>query len=483
MDLFEYKKSNNQPYQPDSFFLISDKLSFTYSEFEKEVNRAAAYLSGKGINKNDRVILVSTNNVHFAVSVFALWEIGAVPVPLNIRLIKKELKTLIDFCVSKFVIADISLNLKLDYEGIVLLHSPFDYTSKEEIPISKNSTDINETAVIIFTSGSTGKPKGVMLTFKNLIANWRIGNQILQQTNSDKWLCSLPVYHIGGFSILTRAFLSGASIILPDSLQTEDLCHAINNFKPTLASFVSTQMKRLIDQYCKPNKELKKVLLGGGFIDADLCKEALTKDWKIIKVYGSSETSSFVAALSTEDAQRKINSSGKVLPPNEIKIIDDRENFSRANTIGEIAVKSEAVMQGYLKNEEATKLKDNFYLTGDIGYIDEEGFLFVETRRDDIIVSGGENINPIEVEIEIKNHPKVKEVSVFATSDPEWGQIVIAAIVTKDNIKISIKEIKGFLKNKIAGYKIPRKIFVLNEFPRTELGKVEKNKIIERLKN
>ena len=191
----------------------------------------------------------------------------------------------------------------------------------------------------------------MQLTFNNLYYSASNGNQILNQTEHDRWLASLPVYHIGGFSIFIRAFLFSSCVIIPKSLQTEDIIYSMQNYNPTLASFVSTQLKRLIDLKIRPNEELKNVLLGGGFINDDLINDAIKLGWKVSKVYGSTETSSFVTALSFDEILNGNKSSGKPLKNNFIKIIDERGNDLQPNASGEILIKSQSVMKGYLNND------------------------------------------------------------------------------------------------------------------------------------
>ncbi len=352
---------------------------------------------------------------------------------------------------------------------------PKDYVKIEKgLKWDCNSDNI---AVILFTSGSAGKPKAVQLTCNNLLFSATNGNQILSQTENDVWLASLPFFHIGGFSIFIRAFLFSSCVIIPKSLQTEDIIYSIQNYKPTLASFVSTQLKRLIDLKIRPNKELKNVLLGGGFINDDLINAAIKLGWKVSKVYGSTETSSFVTALSFDEILNGNKSSGKPLINNSIKIIDERGNDLQPNASGEILIISHSVMKGYLNNLEETnkKLKDDFYHTSDIGYLDEDGYLHVQARRNDLIVTGGENVNPVEIENELTKHPLIKESSVFEIADNEWGQIVAAAIVANKDIEID--EIKKFLRKSLAGYKIPQKFFFVDGLPKTSLGKVKKEEL------
>lgn len=391
---------------------------------------------------------------------------------------------MINFSKSQFVFIQKDLKRKISVSNRKIIYFPFDklingLSFKDE---NNSETFLTNTAVIIFTSGSTGKPKGVMLSFKNLFASAVNGNGAINYELNDKWLASLPFYHIGGFSIIVRALLFGNSVVIPP-LKIKDLVFSLNNFNPSLISFVSAQIQRLIGLNYHPSTKIKDVLLGGGFIDEDLCRSALQKGWPVSRVYGSSETSSFIAYVGKENLINKTKSSGKALSKNQILILDEKGNKLKVNQSGEIVVKSDAVMKGYLFNQEETKVKlsDGFYYTGDIGYIDEEGYLFVEARRSDLIITGGENVNPIEVEKHLNNIKEISESCVFPFEDTEWGQKISAAVVI--NKKISEEKIKEILKKKIASYKIPKLFFFVDNLPKTSLDKIKRQEIKEKFNN
>lgn len=465
----------------NSGFIISNGAKISYHEFEKKVKNTSSYLKNKGIDEGDNVAIISENHPDFILLVFALWKIKAVPVPINVKLLSKEIEEQIKFADCRFVLVNKNISVSLNHISIKdrIISFPFNAEPSENTPGKKFNE--NDTALILFTSGSSGRSKAVMLSFTNLINSNSIGNQILKQNKNDRWLASLPFYHIGGFSIIIRTFLTGSSVIIPDSLRNEDLIKAIKKYTPTLASFVSTQLQRLLEKNIEPNKELKNVLIGGGFTSDKLSIEAIKKGWKITKVYGSTEVSSFVSAISVKEILKKPSSCGKALTPNEILVINEKKENVPANTRGEIIVKSPSVTKGYYKNPKETgrKLINHFYYTGDIGYLDNEGYLFVEARREDLIISGGENIIPKEVESAILIHPSIEDVFVFGLDDYEWGQEAAAAVVLKKNEEINSDELKKFLKNKLAGYKIPRKIFFIDEIPKTFLGKVQKEKLLK----
>lgn len=451
----------------DLLAIIKSDQTFTYENlFERAAQLSFSFLD-KGINKGDYVPMFFENSLSFIQTTIALWYLGAVPVPLNTKILNEEIYTIIDDYDFKFLITDkeLSLNITTEELKIICFDKLLDHSYKTnaiEFPA------LNDEAVVIFTSGSTARPKGVMHTFTSLINNIENGNQILNHNVNDRWLASLPFYHIGGFQIICRSLFYGCSIIIPKSLQTIHLADAILNHNPTHISLVSTQLERLMNQDVTPNELLKVSLIGGGFINDDLIFESDKLGWKPFRVYGSSETASMVTAISPDEIKNKPQSAGKTFNNVEIKISSESE----------ILIKSNSLFSKYLNDEKETseKIKNGFYHSGDLGFVDDDGYLFIEARINDLIVTGGENVNPIEVEKTLLEFPFIKEACVFSKPDKTWGQIVVAAIVVNNSsfIETSIKEM---LKQKLAGYKIPKKFFFVDKLPRTSLGKLEREKI------
>jgi O-succinylbenzoic acid--CoA ligase len=272
----------------------------------------------------------------------------------------------------------------------------------------------------------------------------------------------------------------GIPLIVPDSLSMEHIIESQNKFRPTFISLVSAQLKKIVDERIKPNQEMKNCLIGGGFSDLEVIRHAYDLGWPVNVVYGSTETSSFVTALLKDEIDIKPNTVGRAVPTNQIKIFDEGENELKPFEIGEVAVQSSALMSGYLNDAETKQvIKNGFYYTGDIGYLDEDGYLFLEGRKNFVISTGGENINPSEVEKILLQHPLIQEAAVFPLRNQKWGEIISAVVVLKDKeAKISSDDIKTFLKERLTGYKIPKKIFFEDQLPKTELGKIEKEKLI-----
>lgn len=462
--------------------VIVKDSTMSYRELDDLSASFAEYISDK-ISKKELVGIYLDNSIEFIISVISLWKLGAVPVPLNLLAAEDELLKLVSISTLKTIITNKIHSQQINHPGSVdiipLDLQKFNFKKPSQQFIITEFKE-NDEAVVIFTSGSTGAPKGVVHTFYSLLSSVVNGNEVLNHKKDDRWLASLPFYHIGGFQIICRALFYGVSIIIPQSLKTNHLSQAITEFKPTHASFVSPQLKRLLDNKIKPNKELRCSLIGGGFIDKDLLFEAKKSGWHPVKVYGSSEIASFVCALSENDIDEKGDSTGKPVGNNQLEIVDENGIECSAKTEGEIIIKSDSLFKYYLNNESGTKdrLKNDSYFTGDFGYLDDNGFLYVTGRKNEMIITGGKNVNPLEVETAILKYPGIVEAAVFPIDDIEWGEIVCAAVVPSN--MISPKELRLFLKNTLSSYKVPKKIFVERLLPKTTLGKTEKKILREK---
>jgi len=468
---------------PSAKALISSSLNYTYYELRRRVSATAEFLKNQKISFGQRVGVIGLNSPDYVINVLALWQISAVPVPINIRLTDSEIEDQLRLANCSTVLFQKELAGKIESSNIKSIIFP-DLKTEDTTLILKEELNLDDPALIIFTSGSTNKSKGVILSFKSLYNNAINSNQLLRYSISDRWLASLPFYHVGGFSIIVRAVLFGIPILIPDTLSIQDLISAIKKWQPTYISMVSTQLKKIIDEGIAPNPELKNCLIGGGFADQKLLTNAYDFGWPVNVVYGSSETSSFVTALLKDELIFKPNSVGRAVPTNRILISDTLGNELKPFEIGEITVQSNALMSGYLDENDTNKvIKNGMYFTDDLGYLDEEGYLFLSGRKNHFISTGGENINPHEIENALLKHPLIEEAAVYPLKDVEWGEIVTASIVLKDkSSNLSSDEIKIFLKDRLPGFKIPKKIFFEVNLPKNELGKIQKDKLIDRYK-
>jgi O-succinylbenzoic acid--CoA ligase len=468
---------------PSSKAIYSSEAEYTYDELRKKVQSTANYLKGNNISSDDRIGIVAQNDFDYVVNILALWQLGAIPVPINIRLTETEVQELLERAKCSTVLVQKEFLEKVEGTQINTLQLPFEIKESKSINVNEK-INLDDPAVIHFTSGSTDKSKGVILSFKSLYNSAVNSNQLLRYTRSDKWLASLPFYHIGGFSIITRSILLGLPLIIPDSLSIENIKSALKKWQPTFISLVSVQLNKIVDEHFSPNPELKNCLIGGGFAENDLLKNASELGWPVNVVYGSTETASFVTALLKDEIIFKPNSVGRAVPTNNIFIKDVDGNEQKPFEIGEIVVQSNSLMSGYLDKSETNEImKNGFYYTHDLGYMDDDGFLFITGRKNYLISTGGENVNPAEVEKALLDHPLISEAAVFPLKDKEWGEIIAASIIVKQKLeKIGEDDIRKFLREKLSSFKIPKKIYFEEQLPKTDLGKVEKSKLIERYK-
>ena len=464
--------------------IYSSEENLSYGELKDRVDKTVRTFIDLDIAENDHIAILGNNEPEFISIVIALWHLGAVPVPLNTRLLNKELNELILRSDCKAILVSKNHDGKKFKFPVESVTYPFSTTSKGILE-NDFQPQFTSTAVIIFTSGSSSAPKAVELSFKSLFESAKIGNKILRQTSEDRWLASLPFYHVSGFSIIIRSLLFGTSIILPESNSVEDIVTAIDMFNPTFCSIVPTQLSRLINYDVHEKEQIRHLLVGGGFSNDKLILDALKLGWNVTKVYGLTETSAFVAAITGDVVLYKPTSVGKALHPNVIKILNDKGIDVIEYELGEIAIFTPAIMKGYYKNEVEAKqkFKNDYYLSGDLGYLDHEGYLYLEARRTDLIVTGGENVNSIEIENALLVHPDVDEAAVIPLANEEWGQVVTAVVVLKNNKNnLSVEELNRFLRNELADFKLPRKLFIEKSLPKSDLGKIEKEKLIEHYK-
>lgn len=459
--------------------IITPNRSYNYNELYKGVNKSACVLSQFGLRKNDRTALLAPNSFNFIKWLLAVWEIGAIPVPINIRLSNHEIKKQLDFILPKIVFVYKNIKSKDSLKKhFQTLNFPF-YRSLKKTEKLYNVSSKNDTSLIMSTSGSSDNPKAVEFSFECLESSVKNTLKFAKSEVSDLWLASLPFYHIGGLQIILRSLISGGTLVIPNSLKTDDLIDSVFKYSPHYISLVPTMLKRFVEKkHFLP--KTKNIFIGGAALPRFLEKLALDENLPITKVYGSTETSSMITSADLSEIKKQPGTSGKPLGNNKIFIVGKKGDHLSAGRTGEIVVKSNGLAKGYYNNYTLTKDKfsKNSYRTGDSGYLNKEGYLFVKNRREDLIISGGENINPSEVEEALLETNKAEDVFVFGESDKEWGAIIKAAVVLKKGVRKTEKEILNELKKRIASYKCPKEIIILNSIPKNDLGKVNRKKLM-----
>ncbi len=300
----------------------------------------------------------------------------------------------------------------------------------------------------------------------------------IDSRDDDRWLLCLPPHHVGGLSILLKSLIYGVSVVAHDGFDAEAVNRAIDDESISMVSVVSTMLSRMLHlrNFQPYPASLRCVLLGGGPIPSGLSEQCMAAGVPIAPTYGLTETASQAATLRPSEVAQHPGSAGKPLFPIEM-VVETDSGLGASNQAGEILVRGQSVSSGYCNQAADDAWRDGWFHTGDIGSIDADGYLYVYDRRSDLIVTGGENVFPADVESVLSRHPGIVEVAVFGVPDPEWGQAVIAAIVPHDGYDASLEEIRGFVGESLAPYQIPKMILVLSELPKTASGKLLRSRL------
>ena len=473
---------------PDMVAVSIDDRRVTYAELDARAVDTAVRLRERGIGAGDRVAVLFNNGLHFVVMLHALIKLGAILVPLNTRLTAAEIAWQLDDVRAKLLIFDAANEVKA---GEIEVGMPLPQVWADEVVgevaarmplLQERRIDLDATLCIIYTSGTTGKPKGVMLTYGNF---WwgAVGSAFNLGTHTDDvWLAVLPFFHVGGLAILLRSVIYGVGVIIHERFDPEAVNRAIENEGVTIISVVANMLQRMLDAraYTPYPPTLRCLLLGGGPAPRPLLERCAAIGAPVVQSYGMTETASQAATLSPADALRKLGSAGKPLLHLELRIERDGVVLT-ADEIGEIVVRGGSVTPGYADRPEATAaaIRDGWLYTGDLGMLDGEGYLYVMDRRDDLIISGGENVYPAEVEAALLEHPDVAEVGVVGLPDERWGQVVAAAVVLRDGANIAETDIMAWVGSRLARYKVPSHILFRDSLPRTASGKILRREIRE----
>ncbi len=408
-----------------------------------------------GIREGDRVGIALPNGQAYIDTLHALGMIGAVPVLLNTRLRPEEIqrqtaligcKTVIDHGVFGAGALDLAA------WGVFLTTQPKD----------------DQTAAILFTSGTSGIPKAAQITYGNLRALADASANRLGVDAADRWLLPLPLYHVGGLSIAFRSGVQGTAAILPHDNTTQAIMRALIDERITHISLVPTQVFRLIETGFKPPPSLKMILVGGAAASPDLLHAAHARNYPIATTYGLTEATSQVATMLPDDVRTKPGSVGKPLKGMTVRIINEHGIDQPPDKYGDIVISGAAVMKGYVGYPET----GGMFNTGDIGYFDSDGDLWLVQRRTDLIVSGGENVYPAEVEAVLREHPAVADACVVGISDAEWGERAAAAVVLRNGASDDAEALIAFCRERLAGYKVPRQFRFVDVLPMTASGKI-----------
>ncbi|SOC03503.1 2-succinylbenzoyl-CoA synthetase [Ureibacillus xyleni] len=448
--------------------------SWTFDQIKEISLNRAEQLAALGIQHKQRIALLGPSQPRLIFMMYGCMHLQCEMVMLNRKLSKAELEYQIQDAEVEVVLVDETDVDILPANIQKLTFSTIEESKGVKVDIA-HDWPVDQTITIMYTSGTTGFPKGVRQTVGNHQSSALSSVLNIGLTEEDVWLCALPLFHISGFSILVRSLLYGNEVKLYEKFDKECAVQDIAEGRVTHMSVVAVILERILhgleEKQLKASPKFKVMLPGGGPVPKKYLERAHQLGIAVCQTYGMTETSSQTATLSNKDALRKLGSVGKPLFFNQIKI--DANEQGRE---GEILIRGPHVTPGYIgRFAEKSPTIDGWLHTGDIGYLDEEGYLYVVDRRSDLIISGGENIYPAEVENVLMGHDAIREAGVCGIEDEVWGQVPIAFIVLKSDI--SEEELQKYCLEKLAKYKIPKQFYVVQELPRNGSNKLMRRKL------
>jgi fatty-acyl-CoA synthase len=488
------RRADRTPHRPALTF---EGRTWSFGDLQQDISSLAGVLSHFGIKKGDRVAFLSLNQPELLQAYFACSRLGAILVPLNYRLTGPELAYIINDAQPLVLISDLLHQPVIDGVGDELTISHFigvdgvtndtwtllaDLAAGTE-PLEEGvALDPDDIAAIMYTSGTTGYPKGAMLSHGNLWWNNVNIERSLDIHADDVTLTVMPIFHIGGLNVFTLIILEkGGHVILHRVFEPAAALAAFAEHQVTTFLAVPTILQALKEDPTFDSTDfssLRSLVCGGA-----PSPEAMLRTWAqrgipVLQAYGLTETSCLVSFLTAEDALERLGSSGKAVMFCDVELRDtEGEIVTEAMARGEVCVRGPNVTSGYWRRPEATAEAidaDGWFRTGDVAYRDAEGFLYIVDRVKDMIISGGENIYPAEVEAVLYEHPAVLEAAVVGMPDDRWGETVVAVLVLRPGKTVELEELREFAGRSLARYKLPNQLQVVSELPKNATGKIRK---------
>ncbi|MCH2191295.1 MAG: long-chain fatty acid--CoA ligase [Gammaproteobacteria bacterium] len=475
---------------------------YRYDEFADRVRRAASVLKSHGVSRGDRVGFLGLNQPSFLETIFAANMIGAIFVPLNFRLTAEELGFIINDAGVHSLIVDPMLQpvvdgakaalccrtffaVSDDAEGWVNMDAAIDKAEPLTDMVSVNQDDV---CMIMYTSGTTGLPKGAMLTHGNILWNNVNASMAFGGDRECVMLTVAPLFHIGGLNVLTlQSFAIGSKLILMRVFEPEAVLEIIDA-KSVTHMFGAPAMFQFMMQHPKfaatTFDSVETFICGAAPPPESLLTTYADRGVPFCQGYGLTETSPFGTFLTPEWSISKLGSAGQAPMHTYVRIVDEDNKPIAANQRGEICIMGANVMKGYWNRPEATAAAidpEGWFHTGDVGYLDEDGFLFICDRLKDMVISGGENVYPAEVESVLFKHQSIAEVAVIGLPDEKWGEAVTAVAALHEGQSLSLEDLREFAETQLARYKLPLKLHIVDQLPRNPAGKVLKFKLKEDL--
>ena len=484
---------------PNRRALTFEGTTWTFAEMLHRIDCLAGDLEQGGVCPGDRVAFIGLNQPAFFETLFAAARLGAIFVPLNFRLTGPELSFIInDAGVHTLVADEMHLPLVESVRGDLPVRRYLSdgraegweplHTTGGRPRAAAQAVDPDDVAIIMYTSGTTGLPKGAMLTHANLWWNNTNAMHQFDVLEDDVTLVVAPLFHIGGLNVTTLlAWQKGAEVVLHRLFDPAACVEDIGRYGVTTmfgvpAMFLFMSQVPGFDE--ADLTTVRTLVCGGAPVPEPLIKLFHGRGVPINQGYGLTETSPMVSFLSPEWSLAKVGSAGRAPLFGEIRVVDDaNQSITTPRTNGEVCYRGPNLMKGYWRRPEATAAAidpEGWFHTGDVGYLDEDGFLYIADRVKDMVITGGENVYPAEVESVLFDHPGVADVAVIGLPDERWGEAVVAVIAPHDGVDVTLEDLRAFATDRLARYKLPTRIELIDVLPRNPAGKVLKFELRER---
>lgn len=495
------QRANSRADEP-FLFSEADGRRFSFTEFADAVERTATMLSQNEIEKGDVVSLLMPNSAEYIIGYFACWKLGALAGPVNSLLKEHEIEFVLNNSEAKAILVGSEFRERVENirKGLPHLCSIITFDDEAEATrryarLRRASSDEeskpeacvpDDDAIIIYTSGTTGKPKGCLLTHANVIANARQISQWLNFTENDRLLTIMPLFHMNAVSVTTMSALyAGGSTVVSPKFSGSRFWNIISEYQITSFGSVATMLSILLQTYPEgvpaglKTDQLRFAMCGSAPVPAEVIRKfEETFDCSVIEGYGLSE-STCRSTFNPPDERRRPGSCGLPIG-NEMKVVDDDGHEVADGDLGEIVLRGDNILKGYFKNPDATEkaFRGGWFHTGDVGYRDQDGFFYIVDRKTDMIIRGGENIYPREIDEVLYQHPAVAAAATIGIPDPLYGEEVAAFIVLKDGLKVSEQELVAHCQAELADYKCPKTIRLVKDIPKGPTGKLLKRELV-----
>jgi fatty-acyl-CoA synthase len=485
-------------FAPDRCAIRFADREISYAALAARIDAVARALAAAGVGRGDRVAFLGLNNPEMLAMLFACARIGAMIVPLNWRLAPPEHRETLADCDPKVLVVEPAFASGIDsvergpasMRCIALGDVPGwggyeSFLEAGRSAVVRRDGAEDRPVLLCYTSGSTGRPKGVVLTQNALFHNAVNSARVHDLTSADRVLTTLPLFHVGGLNILTLPALhAGATVTMHAKFDPEAALDTIEREAITLTVLVPAQIDALRTlpgwQHAKLTS-LRMITTGSQIVPPRIFETVHARGVPLVEVYGSTETAPIATYVPAAEARRKAGSAGLPAMHCEIRLADDGGADVAPGASGEILVRGPNVMTGYWGKPEATAeaLRGGWFHSGDIGHLDADGWLVVDGRIKDMIISGGENIYPAEIENVLAECEAIAEVAVVGRPDERWGEAVVAVVVPKPGKSVTERDVLATLEGRVARYKHPRLVISVAQLPRTALGKVQKSEVRE----